>query len=120
MAEMIEHLTVNEEITKKAIYKNFSTATDVADYLVMKGIPFRQAHEIVGSIVKYCEQNNKDFFTLPLNELKNFSHAFDANIYEYCDPEKSTERKQSYGSTSLESIENQIKMLKEKLHEFSH
>ena len=120
MAEMIEHLIVNEEITKKAIYKNFSTATDVADYLVMKGIPFRQAHEIVGSIVKYCEQNNKDFFTLPLNELKNFSHAFDANIYEYCDPEKSTERKQSYGSTSLESIENQIKMLKEKLHEFSH
>lgn len=120
MAEMIEHMTVNEEITKMAIYKNYSTATDVADYLVMKGIPFRQAHEIVGSLVKYCEQNNKDFFTLPLNELKTFSNAFDADIYEYCDPEKSTERKKSYGSTSLESIENQIRLLKEKLHEFSH
>lgn len=120
MTEMIEHVAVNEEITKKAIYKNFSTATDVADYLVMKGVPFRQAHEIVGSLVKYCEQKSKDFFSLPLNELKTFSNAFDNDIYEYLDPEKSTERKKSYGSTSLESIENQITLLKEELHEFSH
>lgn len=120
MAEMIEHLTVNEDITKKALYKNFSTATDVADYLVMRGIAFRQAHDIVGSLVKYCEQNNKDFFTLPLEELKKFSEKFDSDIYEYLDPEKSTERKKSYGSTSLESIENQIKLLKEQLHEFSN
>jgi argininosuccinate lyase len=120
MAEMIEHMTVNEEITKKALYKNFSTATDIADYLVMKGIAFRQAHEIVGGVVKYCEQNNKDFFTLPLAELKKFSEKFDVDIYEYLDPEKSTQRKKSYGSTSLESIENQIQLLKEQLHEFSH
>ncbi len=120
MAEMIEHMTVNEDITKKAIYKNFSTATDVADYLVMKGIAFRQAHEIVGSVVKYCEKNNKNFFSLPLEELKKFSEKFDADIYEYLDPEKSTERKKSYGSTSLDSIENQIKLLIEQLHEFNH
>ncbi len=120
MAEMIDNVSVNDEVTRKAIYKNFSTATDIADYLVMKGIPFRQAHEIVGAIVKYCEQYNKDFFTLPLNEIQSFSEAFAADVYEYLDPEKSTERKKSYGSTSLESIENQIKLLKEKLHEFSH
>ncbi|MGB4269856.1 MAG: argininosuccinate lyase [Spirochaetota bacterium] len=120
MAEMIEHMTVNEDITRKAIYKNFSTATDVADYLVMKGIAFRQAHEIVGSVVKYCEKYNKNFFTLHLDELKKFSEKFDADIYEYLDPEKSTERKKSYGSTSRESIENQIKLLKEQLHEFNY
>ncbi len=120
MIEMIKNMQVNEEVTSSAVYKNFSTATDVADYLVMQGIPFRQAHEIVGSIVKYCEQNKKDFFTLSLDELKSFSEKFDTDIYEYIDPQKSTERKKSYGSTSLESIENQIKLLQGKLHELSN
>ncbi|MCX8125004.1 MAG: argininosuccinate lyase [Spirochaetes bacterium] len=120
MDEMIKHMTVNGEITKKAVYKNYSTATDVADYLVMRGIPFRQAHEIVGTIVKHCEQNKKDFFALTLDELKTFSDKFDRDIYEYLDPQKSTERKKSYGSTSIENIENQIKLLKEKLNEYCH
>lgn len=120
MIEMIKNMKVNEEVTAKAIYKNFSTATDVADYLVMRGIPFRQAHEIVGSIVKYCEKNNKDFFSLSLDEMKSFSEKFDSDIIDYIDPQKSTDRKKSYGSTSLASIENQIKLLKEKLNEFSH
>jgi argininosuccinate lyase len=117
MNEVIATMHVNEEVTRKAIYKNFSTATDIADYLVMKGTPFRQAHEIVGSIVKYCEQHNEDFFTLPLEALKKFSEQFDNDIYDYINPEKSTERKQSYGSTSLKSVEHQIMVIREKLHE---
>ncbi len=85
--------------------------------MVLKSVPFRQAHEIVGAIVKHCEKHNKDFFTLPLEELKTFYQGFDKDIYEYLDPEKSTERKKSYGSTSLESIENQITLLKKKIDE---
>lgn len=117
MNEVIATMHVNEEVTRKAIYKNFSTATDIADYLVMKGTPFRQAHEIVGSMVKYCEHHNEDFFTLSLEALKKFSEQFDNDIYDYINPEKSTERKQSYGSTSLKSVEHQIMVIREKLHE---
>ncbi len=113
MAEMLKSLSVNRERMKCAVYSNFSTATDLADYLSKKGVPFRESHEIVGKIVRYCEENSVDFFALKVNDLKKFSEVFEADIEEVLDPETSTERKLSAGSTATPEIENQLKMIRE-------
>ncbi|MFW5771083.1 MAG: argininosuccinate lyase [Spirochaetota bacterium] len=112
MVEMITFMEVNTGRLKNAIYSNFSTATDLADYLVQKGVPFRQSHEIIGNIVRYCENEKKDFFSLKLEDLKGFSENFESDVLDAINPETSTDRKVSYGSTSKESVKNQIKMLR--------
>ena len=115
MIEMISSLKVKRQRMKEAVYSNFSTATDLADYLVRKGVPFRQSHEIIGNIVRYCEEDNKDFFALTLEQLKKFSDEFESDVLEAINPETSTDRKMSYGSTSRDSVLNQLKMLKKVL-----
>lgn len=114
MIEMIGGLTVNDVKMRKSVYSNFSTATDLADYLVRKGLPFRECHEISGSIVRYCETEGKDFFKLPLDELKKFSPVFDEEITGILDPADAAERKLSGGSTSKTEIMKQIEALKTK------
>jgi argininosuccinate lyase len=104
MAVMFQEMTVLKENMKNAVYSNFSTATDLADYCVQKGLPFREAHEVVGSVVRYCEDNNEDFFTLSLEKLKKFSDIFDDDISDILNPELSTERKLSAGSTARDEI----------------
>jgi len=115
MTEMIGGVTVNRERMKKAVYSNFSTATDLADYLVRKGLPFRECHEISGSIVRYCETGNRDFFSLSLDELKKFSPVFDEEIIKILDPADAAERKLSSGSTSRTEIMKQIEIIKLKI-----
>lgn len=110
--EMISSIKVNAQKMKEGLYNNFSTATDVADYLVKKGLSFRESHEVVGSIVGYCEKNNERFFDLPLETLNSFSSFFADDVKEVIDPEFSTERKKSSGATSKKEIQKQIKILK--------
>lgn len=112
MVEMISSVEINRERMKEGVYRNFSTATDLADYLVKKGVPFRESHEISGKIVRYCETEKKDFFKLTPDELKTFSPLIDDEIKEILDPEKATERKLSMGSTSTDSVLKQIDVIK--------
>jgi argininosuccinate lyase len=113
--EMFKNIKINDIIMEKAVYRNFSTATDLADYLTSKKVPFRKSHEIVGGIVKYCEENEIDFFALTLKDLKRFSDVFESDIIEILNPKNSTERKLSLGSTSLLQIDKQITILQELL-----
>jgi len=115
MLEMLKGIYINRERMREAVYSNFSTATDLADYLVRKGLPFRECHEISGSIVRYCEKEGKDFFKLSVKELKQFSPLFDDDITEILDPADSTERKLSAGSTSKSGIIHQIEIIKSRL-----
>ncbi|HPA71202.1 MAG TPA: argininosuccinate lyase [Spirochaetota bacterium] len=108
MKEMLATIEVKEEVMMKAVSSGFSTATDLADYLVKKGVPFRKSHEIVGGIVKHCESTGADFFALTLDQLKKFSDAFDADVLESISPVSSTERKASRGSTSRKEVIGQI------------
>lgn len=87
MSHMIKTLKVNEESMKKAVKKGFLNATELADYLVKQGVPFRDAHSIVGNIVIYCENNNKGIEELSLEELQGFSKHIDSNIYDYIEYE---------------------------------
>ncbi|MBO4888479.1 MAG: argininosuccinate lyase [Firmicutes bacterium] len=85
MKEVILTLKVNDETMKESVKRGFLNATEVADYLVSRGIPFRDAHGIVGRIVIECEDRKKAIEDLSLEELKRFSPVFDEEIYEYLD-----------------------------------
>lgn len=87
MERMIATLKVNEENMKKSVSGGFLNATEVADYLVKEGVPFRNAHSIVGSIVIYCEDNKKAIEELTLEELSQFADVFKEDIYEFIDYE---------------------------------
>ena len=87
MERMISTLKLKEENMKKAVHGGFLNATEVADYLVNKNVPFRDAHSIVGKIVIYCEDNNKAIEELTLEELKKFSEVIDSDIYSFIDYE---------------------------------
>ncbi|WP_434797250.1 argininosuccinate lyase [Terrisporobacter vanillatitrophus] len=87
MERMIATLKIREDNMKKAVKSGFLNATEVADYLVNKNVPFRDAHGIVGRIVIYCEDNNKSIEDLSLDELQSFSQVFDKDIYDFIDYE---------------------------------
>ncbi|MEW9096919.1 MAG: argininosuccinate lyase [Clostridiaceae bacterium] len=92
MKGMLSGLKVKAENTKKAVKKGFLNATEGADYLVTKNIPFRDAHRIIGEIVLYCEGTGKTIEELTLEELQKFSLAFDKDIYEFIDYENTLKR----------------------------
>jgi argininosuccinate lyase len=117
MSAMFKDIEFNRKKMEEGLYGNFSTATDLADYLVTIGVPFRSSHEIVGSIVAYCEKKDRDFYDITIDELKNFSEFFTEEALEVLDVAGSTERKKSYGSTSKESITIQIQNLKKRLRD---
>ncbi len=87
MSNMIQTLKVNHDVMKKAVKYGFLNATEVADYLVSKGIAFRDAHSIVGSIVIYCEDNKKAIEELSLDELRDINSIFEEDIYVFIDYE---------------------------------
>ena len=88
MEKMIATLKVNKDQMKSCVKSGFLNATEVADYLVKKGIPFRNAHSIVGAIVIYCEDNKKSIEELNLNEFSQFADVFDEGIYDFIDYDK--------------------------------
>ena len=112
--EMISTVTFNKVTMRKAVKYGFMNATDAADYLVRKGIPFRDCHEIIGKIVLYCVNNNTAIEDIPLETLKEFSDKFDEDIYENIDPEACIRAKKSTGSTSFESVKEQLENIKNK------
>ena len=111
--EMISTISFNTDTMEKAVKKGFMNATDAADYLVSKGIPFRDCHEIIGKLVLYCVENGTAIEDLPLEKLKEFSDKFDDDIYEKIDPRACIEAKKSKGSTSFDSVKKQLKDLEQ-------
>ncbi|GAQ95611.1 argininosuccinate lyase [Thermodesulfovibrio aggregans] len=115
--EMLPEIKFNNEVMREASQKGYTTATDFAEYLVKKGIPFRNAHEITGKIVLYCIEKGKSLADLSIKEFKKFSDKIDRDVYEILTPEGSIDAKISYGSTSKKSVKEQIKLLRKKLKE---
>ncbi len=107
-AEMIAEMKVRAENMRVAAARGFSTATDVADYVVRKGLPFRQAHEVVGKTVRYCIENNKDIPELSIDEFKEFSELIDEDIYDYVTLDASVNARRATGGTAREAVEREI------------
>ena len=110
--EMISTMKVNINKMEKAAKSGFMNATDAADYLVAKGLPFRDCHEVIGRIVLYCIQESKAIEELSLAELKEFSDLFDEDIFENIDIRACIQAKKSKGSTSFESVKQQLAQIK--------
>ena len=108
MEGMLSTMTVNVDRIAQSAKSGFMNATDAADYLVSKGIPFRDCHEIIGKMVLYCIENNKSLEDLSMPELKSFSPAFDDDIYDHIDIQACIKAKKSEGSTSYASVEKQL------------
>ena len=112
---LIPEISVNREKMAIAATQGFSTATDLADYLVNKGIAFRDSHETVGKIVQYAIQSNCLYLRLNSKYSKSFSKLIDNDIYEILSLEGSLNSRTSYGGTSPSNIELAIKEAKQRL-----
>ena len=107
--QMIATMKINAATMEQAAKSGFMNATDAADYLVSKGLAFRDCHEIIGRIVLHCIQQGKAIEDLSLDELKGFSDKFELDIYEKIDIRACIEAKKSNGSTSFESVAQMLK-----------
>ena len=112
---MISEMTANTENMKNAAKTGFINATDLADYIVGKGLPFRTAYKISGEIVAYCIKNGFVLENLPLETYKKYGDFLDDSVYNAIDLETCVKRRISEGGTGINSVENQIKWVKEKI-----
>ena len=115
-APMIATMTAHRENMQAAASKGFINATDLADYLVKYGEPFRAAYKICGEIVSYCIQNGKTLETLTLKEYKTFDDKFKDDLYSAIDIKNCVNKRISEGGTAVASVEHQIAEIKKLLH----
>jgi argininosuccinate lyase len=106
--EMLPQISFNISRMRRTAGEGFSTATDIAEYLVKKGVPFREAHGITGRIVLYCIEKKKDLVSLELSELRAFSAVIAEDIFSLLQPEASVKARSSYGGPSPSGIKRQI------------
>ncbi len=111
-AEMTAQMSINAARMREAAGRGFSTATDIADYLVRKGLPFRQAHEVVGKTVRYCVENGKEIPALSLEEFRSFSTLIEADIFDFVTLEASVNARRATGGTARSAVEREIARLR--------
>lgn len=112
LVPMIQTFKVNKENMKKAALKGFINATDCADYLVKKGIPFREAYKITGNIIAYCIDNDKDLENLTIDEYKQMNNSFDKDIYEAIDLKNCVISRNVEGGPAPQQVKKRIEELK--------
>jgi argininosuccinate lyase len=112
MGEVIAGMKVRRERMLTAAQDGYMNATDVADYLADRGLPFRQAHELAGKIVQYCVEARKRIEELSLAELKRFSKKFDKDIYRYISAQAVVDRRRALGGTARRNVERRLKELR--------
>lgn len=113
---MIDTMTINVDHLKETVNNDFSNATELADYLVTKDVPFRTAHEIVGKIVLWCIQNNKYLLDVPLSQYQEAHPSIEEDIYSFLKPENCVSRRISHGSTGQNAVKQQLEIIKNQLH----
>ena len=114
-ADMVPEIKSNKLSMAESARKGFSTATDLADYLVRKNITFRDSHEIVGKAVAYCLVKDKDLSEMSLEELKNFSGAIEDDVYNILSLEGSVNARSHVGGTAPSQVRLAVKAAREKM-----
>jgi len=117
MSKMIENMQIDKEKMEKSTKGDFSTATELADYLVKEDLSFREAHKLVGSIVIYCLEKKKNLEKLTLSELESFHKNFNEKALEILKPQSAVEVKDSFGGTSLKRVKESIQKAQKILEE---
>ncbi|MGT2749793.1 argininosuccinate lyase [Streptococcus orisasini] len=108
LAGMLKTMTVNESRMAQSTQEDFSNATELADYLASKGLPFRQAHEIVGKLVLECTKNGHYLQDVPLERYREISSLIEEDIYETLQSHTAVERRHSLGGTGFDQVKWQI------------
>ena len=114
--EMLQHISLDTRKMRLAASGGFSTATDVADYLVQKGMPFRDAHAVTGQIVRYCIENNKTLDRLDLFVYQSFSSLFDEEILTRVRANKSVEARKVIGGSARSAVRENIRSITKRLN----
>ncbi|MEW6410558.1 MAG: argininosuccinate lyase [Nitrospirota bacterium] len=114
-AEMFKGIKIKDKNMYNAAIGGFTTATDLADYLVKKGMPFRKAHTLVGRIVKYCLDKGKTLAGMSIKEFRAFSEIIDSDVFSCLSVEKAVNDRLSYGGTAKRNVLRRIKRLKGRL-----
>ncbi|MCM3079699.1 MULTISPECIES: argininosuccinate lyase [Brevibacillus] len=115
LTPMIKTMQVREERMRQAVTQDFSNATDLADYLVRKNMPFREAHEVVGKTVLYCIENKKYLLDMSLAEFQSFSGVIGEDVYEALAIETVVNARNVLGGTARNQVEEQIKVYRKLL-----
>ena len=116
-AGMIETMKVNTDVMEESTKNDFSNATELADYLSNKGMPFREAHEVVGKLVLYCVNKGCYLQNLSLAEFREASELFEEDIYHVLNPKTAVQRRNSAGGTGFKQVELAINKAKLCLNE---
>ncbi len=116
---MLAKVTFNSDAMARAVEAGFLNATDLADYLVAKGVPFRDAHRYVGEAVKYARSKGRELQELSLAELKGFSPAIDKDVYEILKPEAMINRRNSFGGTARRCVASALETARKRLEKDS-
>ena len=114
-ADMVPAISCNPQAMREAALKGFATATDLADYLVRKGTPFRDAHEVVGKSVAYCVDKGCDLADLQLAELRRFSDSIDADVFDHLTLEGSVAARDHVGGTAPAQVRAAIQRARARL-----
>ena len=114
-AGMIRTMTVNADVMEQEVSKDFSNATELADYLAAKGMPFREAHEVTGKLVFTCIQKGCVLKDLSLSDMQEESALIEEDIYDVLAPVAAVRRRNSYGGTGFDQVRVQIGKAKELL-----
>lgn len=114
-ADMMRGVTVKPDNMRAAVMQGFATATDLADYLVKKGMPFRDAHEVVAQAVRHADEAGIDLSELPLEVLQGFSDLIADDVYSVLTPEGSLNARNHLGGTAPEQVRFQVKRWREML-----
>lgn len=115
LSEMLNSIKFKHDNMKKALNEGFITATDVADYLSRKGLPFRQSHEVAGNIVSYAEEKGLELMDLDISEFRKFSKLFEEDLYNFITLDGSIESRKSHGGTAKKNVVKMIKLAKKEI-----
>ncbi len=115
LSKLLPQIMVNRERMAATAGQGFTLATDMADYLVRKGVPFRKAHHIVGQVVQYCIRNNKELVDCTLEEFKPFHKAFDTDVFPYLEISTVIDRRTSVGGTATSRVKEAIALARSRL-----
>lgn len=115
MSRLLKNIRFNEDRLQNAVKSGYLVATDLADYLVGKGIPFREAHAVVGKLVLAAQERGKELHQMELSELNSFSSRIEVDVYDWLDPKSSIRKRNLPGGTGTETVQECIRKAKKEL-----
>ena len=109
ITRLLKGISFNAEAMNRAVDEGCLVATDLADYLVLKGVTFRQAHEVVGKMVLFALDQKKELRELTIQEMKGFSRQIEEDVYDWLDPASSVRRRNLPGGTGRDAVKERLK-----------